>query len=271
MDKLDELLKIKELLDSGIITESDFLRKKDELLKSNNETSKAQKKGEIIIGDNEKECPSCKCIIDNDSEICKFCDYDFINKRISEKDNTPIETNTNLKKYISIFLVAIVFIFLITIAFTGTHSNKNSEVPQADTTKVDIAKPSVNSINSKSADPSVLQSDTSSNHLKNESFITKFIGYWNISDDKNIIEYISVETKTGTGYNFANRGIPFKYKLDNKNNNRLLLYLAQGDSYGQGVANENEIFYSTTEPRSEERRVGKECASMCRSRWSPYH
>mgnify|MGYP000692583208 CR=1 FL=1 len=25
------------------------------------------------------------------------------------------------------------------------------------------------------------------------------------------------------------------------------------------------------EDRSEERRVGKECASMCRSRWSPYH
>ena len=24
-------------------------------------------------------------------------------------------------------------------------------------------------------------------------------------------------------------------------------------------------------PRSEERRVGKECAHMCRSRWSPYH
>ena len=26
-----------------------------------------------------------------------------------------------------------------------------------------------------------------------------------------------------------------------------------------------------TAERSEERRVGKECASMCRSRWSPYH
>ena len=25
------------------------------------------------------------------------------------------------------------------------------------------------------------------------------------------------------------------------------------------------------EPRSEERRVGKECYSPCRSRWSPYH
>ena len=26
-----------------------------------------------------------------------------------------------------------------------------------------------------------------------------------------------------------------------------------------------------TPPRSEERRVGKECATLCRSRWSPYH
>src|SRR3546814_19607312 len=28
---------------------------------------------------------------------------------------------------------------------------------------------------------------------------------------------------------------------------------------------------STTDARSEERRVGKECVSTCRSRWSPYH
>ena len=27
----------------------------------------------------------------------------------------------------------------------------------------------------------------------------------------------------------------------------------------------------SADSRSEERRVGKECASMCRSRWSPYH
>src|SRR3546814_12635084 len=29
--------------------------------------------------------------------------------------------------------------------------------------------------------------------------------------------------------------------------------------------------YLTGEARSEERRVGKECVSTCRSRWSPYH
>ena len=27
----------------------------------------------------------------------------------------------------------------------------------------------------------------------------------------------------------------------------------------------------TEEERSEERRVGKECLRLCRSRWSPYH
>ena len=28
---------------------------------------------------------------------------------------------------------------------------------------------------------------------------------------------------------------------------------------------------TTPAPRSEERRVGKECLHACRSRWSPYH
>src|SRR3546814_8686737 len=29
--------------------------------------------------------------------------------------------------------------------------------------------------------------------------------------------------------------------------------------------------YGVDDPRSEERRVGKECVSTCRSLWSPYH
>ena len=34
------------------------------------------------------------------------------------------------------------------------------------------------------------------------------------------------------------------------------------------------LYYGASDPkggRSEERRVGKECLSLCRSRWSPYH
>src|SRR3546814_14537519 len=40
----------------------------------------------------------------------------------------------------------------------------------------------------------------------------------------------------------------------------------------RGVQNQNSV--TTTSAftgRSEERRVGKECVSTCRSRWSPYH
>src|SRR3546814_14687120 len=33
----------------------------------------------------------------------------------------------------------------------------------------------------------------------------------------------------------------------------------------------NQISFGLTARRSEERRVGKECVSTCRSRWSPYH
>ena len=31
------------------------------------------------------------------------------------------------------------------------------------------------------------------------------------------------------------------------------------------------VLTSKVAKRSEERRVGKECTSVCRSRWSPYH
>ena len=42
-----------------------------------------------------------------------------------------------------------------------------------------------------------------------------------------------------------------------------------------GFFDESKKEYVITRPdtpaRSEERRVGKECVSTCRSRWSPYH
>src|SRR3546814_14786071 len=33
----------------------------------------------------------------------------------------------------------------------------------------------------------------------------------------------------------------------------------------------NQLTIENADARSEERRVGKECVSTCRSRWSPYH
>src|SRR3546814_19851954 len=37
------------------------------------------------------------------------------------------------------------------------------------------------------------------------------------------------------------------------------------------MARASSDYFEDTAARSEERRVGKECVSTCRSRWSPYH
>src|SRR3546814_13478996 len=44
-------------------------------------------------------------------------------------------------------------------------------------------------------------------------------------------------------------------------------------AYVMGVPAQGAVgaFIASTQSRSEERRVGKECVSTCRSRWSPYH
>src|SRR3546814_11304630 len=42
-----------------------------------------------------------------------------------------------------------------------------------------------------------------------------------------------------------------------------------GPDQGRAVASMDILFNPSV--RSEERRVGKECVSTCRSRWSPYH
>src|SRR3546814_9797908 len=46
----------------------------------------------------------------------------------------------------------------------------------------------------------------------------------------------------------------------------------QGEIAARGqVAVDRDQFLHAADLRSEERRVGKECVSTCRSRWSPYH
>src|SRR3546814_19948518 len=47
----------------------------------------------------------------------------------------------------------------------------------------------------------------------------------------------------------------------------LLMLIGQGQSATETVGRQLGLLSE----RSEERRVGKECVSTCRSRWSPYH
>src|SRR3546814_5080683 len=49
------------------------------------------------------------------------------------------------------------------------------------------------------------------------------------------------------------------------------LYFAHQDDPGVPLDDMLGAFGELVDARSEERRVGKECVSTCRSRWSPYH
>src|SRR3546814_19442891 len=51
----------------------------------------------------------------------------------------------------------------------------------------------------------------------------------------------------------------------------LVVLIAMGDLIQQGVTHNDFSVTGAILARSEERRVGKECVSTCRSRWSPYH
>jgi G3E family GTPase len=43
------------------------------------------------------------------------------------------------------------------------------------------------------------------------------------------------------------------------------------NEFGEENIDNDILVAETKEQRSEERRVGKECRRLCRSRWSPYH
>ena len=71
-------------------------------------------------------------------------------------------------------------------------------------------------------------------------------------------------------------------ELTGQENRKLYIYLPNSynekpDEYypvlymfdGQNVFFDSDATYGKS--RSEERRVGKECLRLCRSRWSPYH
>src|SRR3546814_15111222 len=63
-------------------------------------------------------------------------------------------------------------------------------------------------------------------------------------------------------------GEGFRYILHSLNPERVLVGV-EGIGIGQNALARAAKY--ARERRSEERRVGKECVSTCRSRWSPYH
>ena len=73
----------------------------------------------------------------------------------------------------------------------------------------------------------------------------------------------SVSSTTGWAYNNPKNG-GFEYRSGYSQTSGPGLVYIQGGTFTMGRVEQDVM-------RSEERRVGKECLRLCRSRWSPYH
>src|SRR3546814_1357551 len=67
------------------------------------------------------------------------------------------------------------------------------------------------------------------------------------------------------------RTFSIQYVCRNLVGTRTIRRRDEEDLHARVVASKVDLIHSCVGVRSEERRVGKECVSTCRSRWSPYH
>lgn len=131
MNKIDELLKIKELLDSGIISEKEFIELKNNLNSIEKNISEFQPNAI-------KKCPICNSVINDNEPNCKTCNV--LNSEVSTRealeDNIIPESNSKMK-YV-VYVLIIIFL-LIGLNFYQNNSNKkgteNNGIPP-DTTSI---------------------------------------------------------------------------------------------------------------------------------------
>lgn len=118
MNKIDEILKLKELLDSGLINQNDFDRKKREIFeeannesKNTNELISSEVHQNIQERDNnsfdKRKCPQCGSDNKLELSVCSVCNSDF--SIIEDKVEPILENKSNISKYlyVSLFVVFI--------------------------------------------------------------------------------------------------------------------------------------------------------------------
>jgi len=170
MNKIDEVLKLKELLDSGLINQSDFDRKKKQIFEeTNNEVTntnqlKSSKIYQHIQERNKKsfdikKCPQCGSENHVDNNDCILCKTDLTKfRQPTETHHEPIIENKQSNYLIPIFLIGLVIIFASFFIFKNHQTSPNAEAAQ-DTTHVEAP------INSQD----IPQTNTDTTNISNEA------------------------------------------------------------------------------------------------------
>lgn len=148
MNKIDEVLKLKELLDSGLISQSDFDRLKNQIFEeTNNEVSNTNQFKSSEAHQNTQErnndsfdkrkCPQCGSENHVDNNDCIVCKTDLIKfRQPTEPYQEPDVENKQSNYLIPIFLIVLLIIFASFFIFKNHQTSPNAEAAQ-DTTHVE--------------------------------------------------------------------------------------------------------------------------------------
>jgi hypothetical protein len=80
---------------------------------------------EIIIDDNEKECPNCNVIINKNHHKCEFCDYDFELKQVNIVDK---DSYSDGKSRIKVFIFTVIMLFILFVTWFIGYYNQNKNI-----------------------------------------------------------------------------------------------------------------------------------------------
>lgn len=134
MNKIDELLKIKELLDSGIISEKEFKELKNNLIQlDSNEKSTSE-----IIPNNITKCSNCNSIINDNETICENCNV--MDSKITSSDSISeniIPISNSKIKYIIYGIIILCLVIGLNVYYNNSNKSpiENNEIPP-DTTAI---------------------------------------------------------------------------------------------------------------------------------------
>jgi hypothetical protein len=174
MSKLKEILKLKELLDTGLISENDYNRLKSKIFENGEITN--SKNTDIVLTENEKECPKCKFVIDKNTDKCIFCDYEFtIDENLEKTKVNEIVENSFEPEKKSYLIVKILVVIIAIVTGYFLYNNYNTKPQKKGNSTIEASStPSVQNTEKTANLDTVTSGDSekniSSNDWKKERF-----------------------------------------------------------------------------------------------------
>ena len=218
MSKIEEILKLKKLLDSGLITKDDFERLKSkvfeepkisieiEKIKNSDFTNNFKNKRNSLSNENSKKCQQCGSLNSVDSKICGFCKTDLVNfqpksQSVTSEINNPDKQDKDygLSKYI--YLIALAFgLFIVFVSIKSYFFI----TPEAEASKVDstVVK------NKENQTIQTAVADTQPKPFVQENIDSSEI----INKDDVELNQLELNIKSGEKYDVADKKLNIVYK-----------------------------------------------------------